>query len=130
MNKRHVELGKATILRELLRTKDAEALAPIAEYLAKLALEEGPLGSKTREVVYFFLTSCQNKIQLTMYTVYNSPSDYPGKWVVRVWQNEQPLLEPLCVEETLIDARSKLPPGLNNVGRFYSDDPVVHEVWI
>lgn len=72
---------------------------------------------------------------LTIWTVYRSPSDYPGKWVLRAWDivrgspSAQPRHE--CdVADSLDEIRELLPPGLHCLGREHADDPVIYESWI
>ncbi len=66
---------------------------------------------------------------MEIYTVYNSPKDYPGKVVVRKFIGEQPSPEPLCVEDTLEEARKKIPAGLVRMDRMPEDDSVILETW-
>jgi hypothetical protein len=69
---------------------------------------------------------------LVMWVVYRSPSDYPGKFVVRRWSIAdalEPELKPEGVVDTLEEARDLIPPGLVCLDRLPSDDPVIKEVW-
>jgi hypothetical protein len=72
---------------------------------------------------------------LTIFVVYERPSDFPDSYVVRrhVVQPGGLLAvdkEPLSVAATLDEVRSALPTGLFRIGRFTADDPVIKEVWI
>jgi hypothetical protein len=72
---------------------------------------------------------------LTTWTIYRNPSDFPGKWVVRMSEivpgTPAPMPRPECaVCETLDQARAAVPPGLFCLPRFPADDPVIYEVWI
>jgi len=64
--------------------------------------------------------------------VYNNPSDYPGKYVARLWNVEKigKLTQVAVVKDTLEEIREQIPYGLINVGRSFDDDPVIEEVWI
>lgn len=66
-----------------------------------------------------------------LYVIYNkTTSDYPGKYVVRIFTYQGPEETPLIVCDTLQEARGALPTQLYNIGRKESDDPVIEEVWI
>jgi len=71
---------------------------------------------------------------MNQYVIYDNPSDYPGKFVVRritVGRGSVLMSEhPLAVTETLLAARKSIPPGLHRVERFTADDPVICEVWL
>lgn len=69
-------------------------------------------------------------VELEMYVIYHNPSDYPGKYVVRIWRGLQADREPLTVTTTLSGSRAALPPGLYNLERFEQDDPAIVEVWV
>lgn len=71
--------------------------------------------------------------KLTIWTIYRSPSDHPGKWVVRGHDIDRdgPLHREDCVvAESLEAAREALPPGLHCLGRQPADDPVIYESWV
>ena len=68
-----------------------------------------------------------------MYTIYDSPTDYPGKFVVRRWEIDKgPAVpkETLAVKDSLIEARLAVPVGLVRVDRSPGDDPVIVETWL
>jgi hypothetical protein len=68
-----------------------------------------------------------------MFTVYQNPSDYPGKFVVRSQIIRAgkviPADSPLIVADTLAEARLAIPFGLYRSPRHPQDDPVIVEVW-
>lgn len=71
---------------------------------------------------------------LPMWVVYNSPSDFPGKFVVRR-QSAGPGFvvadaTPTAIVNTLDEARAAIPPGKINLHRSPDDDPVIAEVWV
>jgi len=68
---------------------------------------------------------------LLMWTIYYSPADYPGKYVVRPHsvRNQAPY-EAAILVATLSEARESLPPGLTSIGREPADDPVIVESWL
>ena len=79
-----------------------------------------------------------NSQSLATYVVYENPSDFPNKWVVRRQiiipngsagsiMNDQ---TPLCVAENLEAARASIPESCYQLDRHPEDDPVIFEVWI
>lgn len=74
---------------------------------------------------------------LPMYTIYESPLDFPGKFVVRRHlvdaDGSRPDAEPLCVADSLDSARALLlanVPGLACLGRHVEDEPQIVETWV
>lgn len=66
---------------------------------------------------------------LTLWVVYDSPIDLPGRFVARKWLNETPTAE-LLQGKTLDELRSRLPGGLYRLDRDEADDPRIVETWI
>ena len=66
---------------------------------------------------------------LEIWTVYENPSDHPGKFVVRKFHLDQPT-DVHHVEDTLEAARKHVPFGLIRLPRSAGDDPVILEVWL
>lgn len=72
---------------------------------------------------------------LPLYTIYFSPSDVPGKYVVRRFRVTGSVREPVIdhaaiVCDTLTEARAAIPEGLFNLGRNANDEPQIVETWI
>lgn len=73
---------------------------------------------------------------LTNFTIYSSPADYPGKYVVRRWRvvrgspEPVPDPQPLAVVDTLEEARRAVPAHLTCIPRWPGDVPCVVEVWL
>ena len=74
---------------------------------------------------------------LRAWTIYKNPSDFPGKFVVRiVTANSVPPHEPIpdrrptAVVDTLEQARAALPEGLTRLLPDEIDDPVIVELWL
>jgi hypothetical protein len=70
-----------------------------------------------------------------MYAVYQNPSDYPGKFVVREIIARTGTLylvdPPTAVTGSLLLARSLgVPRGYHRIARSIDDDPVVVETWV
>ncbi len=70
---------------------------------------------------------------LTLYVIYDHPSDYPNHWVVRqhlvngLWSSISAIG---IVCNTLEEARAQIPPYLVCLPRVEDDDPVIVESWI
>lgn len=67
------------------------------------------------------------------YVIYNNPSDYPGKYVVRMWRVEIEFSlksEEFGVFDTLEQARAYIPYGLLCITRSDQDDAIIVETWI
>lgn len=72
---------------------------------------------------------------VSLWVIYDHPSDYPGHFVVRRWEVvggvPVPLPESQCgLAESLENARGFVPGGAVNLGRSDGDDSVIVEVWI
>lgn len=70
---------------------------------------------------------------LQTWTIYNNPSDYPGKFVVRRMTilggiHRDP--EPAAVVDTLEEARAAVPPSLMRIDRHPNDEPQIVECWL
>ena len=73
-------------------------------------------------------TLARNKMEL--YVIYENPTDFPGKFVLRRWRMEKPDPQPLKVGDTLFDVRIALPRNVVNIGRMHGDDACIVEVHI
>lgn len=71
---------------------------------------------------------------LRSFAIYQNPTDYPGRFVVRGWtwtaSSLAPDAEPTAVVDTLDAARAAIPAGLVCEPRAPGDDPVIVEVWL
>jgi len=69
---------------------------------------------------------------MDIYTVYFNPSDYPGKYVVRVTTivGARGIVGDPGVFDSLENARECIPQSLMRMDRLPEDDPVIVEVWI
>lgn len=71
---------------------------------------------------------------MSLWTIYDHPTDYPDGYVVRQWfiipgEGAAPQ-ESAHYAPTLEAAREYLPAGLWNLGKQYDDDPAIAETWI
>lgn len=74
-----------------------------------------------------------DSFELPMWTIYKSPADYPGVFVVRRCRimADQIVHDLSClIADTLDIARAMVPEGLINLGRMPDDDPAIVEVWV
>lgn len=69
--------------------------------------------------------------ELPQFVIYHSPSDYPGKYVVRMWRTIMQMgpTNFVGIADTLDEARDIVPLGLFRMARFEQDDPVIVETW-
>jgi hypothetical protein len=70
---------------------------------------------------------------LTVWVIYNSPRDHPGKWVLRAQDANRDGVRPhddCYVCESLEQARAYLPWGVVKLARHPEDDPVIYETWV
>ena len=67
------------------------------------------------------------------FTIYYNTKDFPGKYVVRLWDGNKPM-RLASVKDTLEEARSTIPADkpvpFRRIGRFPTDDPVIVETWV
>lgn len=73
--------------------------------------------------------------ELETWTIYKSPSDYPGLFVLRRFRIKPAGVvvadvRPWGIAKTLEDVRKSLPEGLYNVGRRKDDEPQIVETWV
>ena len=61
--------------------------------------------------------------------IYKNPSDYPDKYVARVWNIDSPTAL-IALAESLEEIRKTIPDEMYNLGRNNEDDPCIIEVWI
>lgn len=61
--------------------------------------------------------------------IYKNPSDYPDKYVARVWNIDSPTAL-IALAESLEEIRKTIPDEMYNLGRNNEDDPCIVEAWI
>lgn len=77
----------------------------------------------------------KKRVFLDMYTIYEHPKDYPTKFVVRRWMivdgEQREVAENACqLADSLVEARTLIPPGYFLTTRAPEDDPVIVETWL
>lgn len=66
-----------------------------------------------------------------IFTVYDSAFDFPGKFMVRRFWNDQPEPWTVCVRDSLDSARASIPMGLHRIPAHPGiDHPVIVETWL
>lgn len=64
-----------------------------------------------------------------VFTVYKNPRDFPGKYVVRLFDGTRPM-RLITIRDTLDEARATIPEGFYCVQKSPDDDPVIVETWL
>lgn len=77
----------------------------------------------------FNLNQIQRTARAPIICIYNSPADYPGKFVARLWDLDKPT-RCIGVAETLDAIRELIPDGMIRFRRDQNDDPCIVESWI
>lgn len=70
---------------------------------------------------------------LDLWVIYENPSDYPGRFVLRkttVEKGKMFICQNCTTYDTLEAARAAVPGNLANIGRMEQDDPCIVEVWV
>ncbi len=70
---------------------------------------------------------------LVIWTVYENPLDYPGKWALRAHYVERGgvrAASECAVRDSLEEIRKCVPAGLTQMQRHRDDDPAIYEVWL
>jgi hypothetical protein len=73
------------------------------------------------------------RMGISMWTIYENPTDHPGDFVARRWHGSSIRMEPttdVFTGATLDGVRQQLPQGLYNIGRKHGDEPQIVEVWV
>jgi hypothetical protein len=70
---------------------------------------------------------------LEMFVIYNSPRDYPGKFVLRRWIIDEGTSKPddsAIIADTLEAIRAAVPFGMFRLERDPQDEPQIVESWV
>ena len=69
-------------------------------------------------------------IEIEIWTVYDHPSDFPGKYVARLFIGDKPTNQ-VIVTKNINSIRAKLAvKGLTCLHRQENDDPKIMETWL
>lgn len=69
-------------------------------------------------------------VMLPIIAVYQSPKDYPGKFVARLWDIGGKPTRYAVIKGSLEEIRQVIPGYMHWIGRTNLDDPVMIETWI
>jgi len=70
---------------------------------------------------------------LPVWTIYESPKDFPGKFVVRkhiILPGKTFPTGEYALFDSLEEARDAIPEGCANLGRYAEDEPQIVESWM
>jgi hypothetical protein len=67
---------------------------------------------------------------LEIWTVYENPSDFPGKFVARLFINDKPTSLIMVTDELKVIRRRLQNKGFVRLPRATTDDPVIVECWL
>lgn len=71
---------------------------------------------------------------LSIWTIYDNPADYPGKFVARRWSITDSEIwahtDDILLADSLEEVRGLLPPGLFPMARAEADVACIIECWI
>lgn len=69
-----------------------------------------------------------------VWTIYDDPVDFPGRFVVRRFRirgaNPEPEAKPWSIKGSLPEARGTVPAGLIRISRARDDEPHIVECWL
>lgn len=85
--------------------------------------------TQDRQVHHFSYEHISKVTRMPLITVYNSPTDYPGKFVARLWDIDKPTAF-VATADTLDELRDSIPDAMHRLDRRQDDDPCIVEVWI
>lgn len=67
--------------------------------------------------------------KLPIIVVYDSPADFPGKYVGRLWDVDK-WTKYAVVRDSLQSLHETIPPRFYRLERQHGDDPVILETWL
>lgn len=66
---------------------------------------------------------------MPMIAIYNQPTDYPDKYVARLWDCNAPT-HLIALADTLEEIQQTIPPNMTRLPHMAGDDPCIVEVWL
>lgn len=85
--------------------------------------------STDRIVTRFNYARLVKQTTMPIITIFESPEDYPGKYVARVFDEDKPTTL-AAVADTYEELMQAIPAGMVRLERNEKDDPVILETWI
>jgi hypothetical protein len=95
--------------------------------------DKGANGLKKRNDIVidnFLHMNMRTIVRVPIIAVYDNPTDYPGKYVARLWDIKNKPTNIVVVKDSLEAVRKAIPEGMHRIGRHSTDDPVIVETWI
>jgi hypothetical protein len=88
--------------------------------------------NKSRDIVIdsFFSMGIQQICRVPIVAVYENPSDYPGKYVARLWDIQRRPTRYVMVKDDLESIRNNIPKTMKRMEPCPQDDPILVETWI
>ena len=80
------------------------------------------------EIVNTFTPAILGKCKFPLIVVYHNPSDFPGKYVARLWDADNPT-KYAVIADSLTVIHSTIPENMNCLARTKQDDPCIQETW-
>lgn len=84
--------------------------------------------NEDKVVKSFDLNKITKSTRFPLICIYNSPRDYPGKYVARLWDVDKPT-NMVAIAESLEEIREAKPPEMMIVDRLPDDKPEIVETW-
>lgn len=85
--------------------------------------------STDRIVTRFNYARLVKQTTMPIIMIFESPEDYPGKYVARVFDVDKPT-NLAAVADTYEELQQAIPAGMVRLERNEKDDPVILETWI
>ena len=87
------------------------------------------MNTEDKIVDQFDMNRIRRNTKLPIFCVYEHPTDYPDKYVARLWNVDVPM-SLITTADTLEEIREKRPVGMVTLHRYETDDPAIVETWI
>ena len=87
------------------------------------------MDNNDRVVQEFDMRRIIKATRVPLICVYKNPTDYPNKYVARLWGVDTPTTL-VAVADSLEEIRAAKPPQMVIMQRQPNDDPVIVETWI
>lgn len=87
------------------------------------------MNAEDKIVEQFDMNRIQKEAKLPIICVYKQPSDYPEKYVARLWDINVPT-SVIATAATLEEIRQKIPAHMARMNRCEQDDPAIVEIWL
>lgn len=71
-----------------------------------------------------------NLVKVPIIVIYNGPSDYPDKFVARLWDIDSKPTQYIVLKDTMYKIRATIPQGMVKYEPFRMDDPKIVEFWM